>query len=112
MGLAKASSSWKIVKLVFLLKMDAEVPKGIRIYRAIALTSVTSKWDTTCFMLRLEGEKKARRVEAIARGRNRLYQLPTASSNDDAAVTETLGTAGRQKDILCDVAAREDSRCT
>ena len=39
----EAPSSWKIVKLVFLRKPDAESKKGIRSNRAIALTSVTSK---------------------------------------------------------------------
>ena len=44
MGQMEAPSSWKIVKLVFLRKPDAELRKGIRSYRAIALTSVMSKW--------------------------------------------------------------------
>ena len=57
MGLMEAPSSWKIVKLVFLRKTDAE-PKEIRSYRAIALTSVMSKWYASCIMLRLEKEKE------------------------------------------------------
>ena len=44
MGQMEAASSWKVVKLVFLRKFDAEPKKGIRSYRAIALTSVMSKW--------------------------------------------------------------------
>ena len=39
-GLMEAPSSWMIVKLVFLHKPDAEPNKGIRSYRATALTSV------------------------------------------------------------------------
>ena len=44
MGQMEGPSSWTIVKLVFLRKADAEPKKGIRSYRAIALTSVMSKW--------------------------------------------------------------------
>ena len=39
----EAPSSWKILKLVFLRKPDAEPKKRIRSYRAIALTLVMSK---------------------------------------------------------------------
>ena len=54
----ESPSSWKIVKLVFLRKPDAEPKKGIRSYRAIALTSVMSKWYASCIILRLEKEKE------------------------------------------------------
>ena len=57
MGLTEAPSSWKIVKLVFLRKPDAEPKKGIGSYRAIALTPVMSKWYASCIILRLEKEK-------------------------------------------------------
>ena len=53
----ESPSSWKIVKLVFLRKPDAEPKKGMRNYRAIALTSVTSKWYASCIILRLERKK-------------------------------------------------------
>ena len=59
MGLMEAPSSWKIVKLVFLRKPDAEPKKRIKSYRAIALTSVMSKWYASCILLRLEKEKRA-----------------------------------------------------
>ena len=49
----KKPSSWKIVKLP-----DAEPRKGILNYRAIALTSVMSKWYATCTILQLEREKE------------------------------------------------------
>ena len=52
-----ASSSWRIVKLVFLVKPDGAPKKGLRSYRAIALTSVMSKWYATCAILRLEKQK-------------------------------------------------------
>ena len=54
MGQMKASSSWKIVKLMFFRKPDAEPKKGTRSDRAIALTSVMSKWFAWCIILRLE----------------------------------------------------------
>ena len=38
MGHMEAPSLWKIVKLVFMRKPDAKPNKGIRNYRAIALT--------------------------------------------------------------------------
>ena len=38
------AAQFLIVKLVFLRKPDTEHPKGIISYRAIALTSVMSKW--------------------------------------------------------------------
>ena len=43
-------SSWKIVKLVFSRKPDAEPNKKIRSYKAIALTSVMSKWHAACII--------------------------------------------------------------
>ena len=50
MGQTEAPSSWKIVKLVFLRKPDAD--------RAIALTSVMSKWYASGIILRLEKERE------------------------------------------------------
>ena len=58
MGQTESPSSWKVVKLVFLRKPDAAPEKGIRSYRAIALTSVMSKWYARCILLRLEKEKE------------------------------------------------------
>ena len=56
MELEDAPTSWRIVKLNFLRKPDAAPRKGIRSYRAIALTSVMSKWYAACVVLRLEKE--------------------------------------------------------
>ena len=53
-----APRSWKIVKLVFLAKPDAEPKKGVRSEREIALTSVMSKWYASCVMMRMEKEKE------------------------------------------------------
>ena len=58
MGQMDAPNSWKIVKLVFLRKPDAAPKKGIKSYRAIALTSVMSKWYATCLIQLLEKEKE------------------------------------------------------
>ena len=58
MGKMEAPSSWKVVKLAFLRKPDAEPKKEIRSYRAIALTSVMSKWYASCVILRLEKENE------------------------------------------------------
>ena len=60
MGQMESPSSWKIVKLVFLRKRGAEPKKGIRSYKAIALTSVMSKWYGSCISFRLEKEKEPR----------------------------------------------------
>ena len=71
MGLMQAPISWKIVKLVFLRKPDAEPKKGTRCYRAIAFTSVVSKWFDSCLVIRLEQERqpknwKTPQVEGIS----------------------------------------------
>ena len=58
MGQMESPSSWKVLKLVFLRKPDAAPTKEIRSYRAIALTSVMSKWYASCIILRLEKEKQ------------------------------------------------------
>ena len=42
----------------FLRKPDGAPEKGIRSYRAIALTSVMSKWFASCILLFLEKEKE------------------------------------------------------
>ena len=60
MGQTESPNSWKIVKPVFLRKPDAEPKKGIRSYKAIALTSVMSKWYGSCISLRLEKGKEPR----------------------------------------------------
>ena len=52
MGIMESPSSWKLVKL------DDAPKKGIRSYRAIALTSVMSKWYASCIILLLEKEKE------------------------------------------------------
>ena len=44
MELEEARSFWNIAKLVLMRKPAAEPNKGIISYRAVALTSVISKW--------------------------------------------------------------------
>ena len=48
MGQMEAPSSWKMVKVVFLKKPHAKPKKGMRSYKAIALTSVFSTWYASC----------------------------------------------------------------
>ena len=60
MGQMDAPGSWKIVKFVFLRKEDAEPKKGIRSYRAIALSSVVSNRYASCVMMRMEKGKSQR----------------------------------------------------
>ena len=60
--LGKRTGSWKIVQLVLLKKPDAEPKKGIKSYRAIALTSVMWKWYASCIMLRVERETQRARA--------------------------------------------------
>ena len=70
MGQMDAPSSWKIVKLVFLRKPDAEPPKRIRSYRAVAFKSVMSKWgDASCVILRLEKEEEPESWKKLRVGR-------------------------------------------
>ena len=52
MDMMESPSSWKVVKLVFLRKPDEAPTEVIRSYRAIALTSVMSKWYASCILLR------------------------------------------------------------
>ena len=56
MGTMEAPDSWKIVQLVFLRKTDADPRKGIKGYRAIALTSVMSKWYASCIVMLVKRE--------------------------------------------------------
>ena len=94
MGMMEYSSSWKVVRLVFLRKPDAAPTKGIRSYRAIALTSVMSKWCASCILLLLEKEKAARKMEEATHWWIGWNKLPTLVSDDDECDTETLGVAG------------------
>ena len=68
LGQMESPSSWKVVKLVFLRKPDAAPTEGIRIYRAIALTSVMSKWYASCILLRLEKEKDTEKWKKLHTG--------------------------------------------
>ena len=68
MGQMESPSSWKVVKFVFLKKLDAAPTAGIRSYRTIALTSVMSKWYASCVLLRLEKEKKPGQLRILHMG--------------------------------------------
>ena len=68
--------SQKIVKLFFLRKPDAEPKKEIRSYRAIALTSVMSKWYASCVVMRMQKER-ARDLEKTSCWRGQQDKLST-----------------------------------
>ena len=53
---------------MFLRKPDAAPTEGIRSYRAIALTSVMSKWYASCILLRLEKEKEPEKRKKLHTG--------------------------------------------
>ena len=72
----ESPSSW-VVKLVFMRKPDAAPTEWIRSYRAIALTSVMSKWYASCILLRLEKEKRARKMEESANWCQHLQAMVT-----------------------------------
>ena len=91
MGQMESPNSWKIVKIGLLEKKDAEPKKGIRSCRAIALTSVMSKWYASCIILRLEKEKNLRKLEESASWRSRWEKLPAFASDDDELTEKTLG---------------------
>ena len=53
---------------LFLKKPDTAPTKGIRSYRAIALTSVMSKWYASCVLLRLEKETDPVKLRSLHMG--------------------------------------------
>ena len=93
MGQVEAPSSWKIVRLVFLRKPDAVPKKGIRSFRATALTSVVSKRYAACINHRLE-KKNLRAGKKLHVGRNSWDKQPASASYDDISATQALGMAG------------------
>ena len=58
LGTSSAPEAWRILRLVFLKKLDAEVEKGLRGFRAIALLSVFSKWSSTVWVDLLHEDKE------------------------------------------------------
>ena len=97
MGQMEAPSSWKVVKLVFLLKLDAEPKKGIRSCKATALTSVFSSGTHLVLFFALS-ERGTRKLEETACGKigwNKL-QLSTPASDGNKYNSKTLGMARGQ----------------
>ena len=70
--------------------------KEIRSYRAVALTSVFSKWYASCIVLCLVQESEPENWEETARGRLEWNKLSTPGSNGNIFTTKTLGMAGGQ----------------
>ena len=93
-GQMEAPSSWKIVKLVFSRKPDAESKKEIRSCRAIALTSVVSKWYASCFILRLEKEKEPESWKRLHVGAYDGISRQYLKFYDDKSASKELGMAG------------------
>ena len=84
----------RIVQLV-LNKPDAEPMLGINGYRSIALASVMS---ATCLVIRMDVDKRAERLDRIARGRCCRNWVPTDSIGQ-VIIPEALGMAGGQKHV-------------
>ena len=78
-------------KIAFLRKPDAEPKKGIRRYRAVALTSVMSRWDATCLKRNEPGDWQQRHVGGVEGIRCEHFQ-------DHAATTETLELQERRQE--------------
>ena len=58
LGTSRAPEAWRILRLVFLKKLDARLEKGLRGFRAVALLSVFPKWFTTVLVDLLHEEKE------------------------------------------------------
>ena len=78
-------------------KPDAAPTQRIRSYRAIAMTSIMSKWYASCVLLRREMEKRAWKVEELAHGWCERDKLPTPTGVDHEFIAKTLGMARRKK---------------
>ena len=97
MGQMESPSSWKVAKLVFLPKPNAEAKKGIRSHRAIALTSVKSKWYASCITLRLDKEKEPESWKQLHLGGTAGITCQHFQVMMTNLLQKTLGVAGGQK---------------
>ena len=108
----EAPSSWKIVILLFLRQKDAEPKKGIRSYRAIALTSVMSKWYASCIITRTRvaqgpnGSRIARLCERFRHPRVMPRSLPhltlttnTNSLSPTSPILQSFSRSGGSSEI-------------
>ena len=69
--------------------------KGIRSYKAIALTKVFPKWYASCIILRLEQE-----LEGTARGRLEGNKLTTPAGDGKQTWYKNTGN-GRRTELPC-----------
>ena len=100
MGLMEGPRSWKIVKLVFLRKPDAEPKKGDQKQEGYcAHMSVFEVVHVLCHSL-LGAREGTRNLEETACGRLEWKKLPTPASNGNKFTTKALGMAGRQNTML------------
>ena len=77
----------------FLKNPDVVPTKGIRSYRAIALTSVVSKWCASCVLSRLKKEKRDREVEELAHG---WRERDTSAFIDDEFIAKNTGNGTKK----------------
>ena len=84
------------VDLVLQARAKMSDNKEIRSYRAIALTSVMSKWCASCIIFRLEKEREPENWKNLHVGGVGWDKLPTLASDEDECTTETLGMGGRK----------------
>ena len=92
-GECRAPEAWTILRLVFLLKPDAKLEKGLRGFRAIALLSVFSRWYTTVLVDLLHEEKWRSLHVGAERG-----QLRTHADLADEYTAKALGVEGGSPD--------------
>ena len=98
------------MNLVILRKYDAALLRGIRSYRALALTSVMSKWDASCIILRMERSREPEGWEQLhVCGMSDGISCST-SSIDDAAAANNIGSVRIIGGSTCGTVKREP-RC-
>ena len=74
--------------------------REIRSYRAIALTSVMSKWYASCVMMRMEKGESARDLEQTSHGKSQQQRLSTSTGVGHIIFYKGTGN-GKRKDLPC-----------
>ena len=70
-GECRAPEAWTILRLVFLMKLDAKLEQGLRGFRAIAVLSAFSEWYTTVLVELLHEEKESVEWKSLSVGAER-----------------------------------------
>ena len=68
LGCEQASGSWRLSGWFFLRKLDVELRKRIKSNKAMAPTSVMSKWYATCIFPRLEKDTEPEEMQQLQVG--------------------------------------------